>query len=370
MNGHKEGHGRQDGPGGGTAREVPTRLRQAGHRVGRLTPGPHNAITDVPGVLVGHTTLRDDAAGLYSGVTAIVPEGLGQWPTLPAALHVANGYGKFVGATQLAELGELETPVLLTSTLSAFRAADALLTWVLDRAETPPTSVNPVVGEINDSWLSARRPRPLTEAHVLAALDSAAAGPVTQGSVGGGTGACALGFKGGIGTASRLVGPINTATAERCSAEDGPAARPVTVGALVQANMGGELRVGERTVTPESAGVPRAGQRTETGSCVVVLALDIPCPPNQLTRIAARGALALGRVGANYSHGSGDYGLAFSATGSHAPRTLSPTELDAVFEGVRESVEEAVIDALLTAGTVRTPGGRAAHGLPLSAVIP
>ncbi|SDK95806.1 P1 family peptidase [Nonomuraea jiangxiensis] len=318
------------------------RLRDHGHVIGHFEPGPDNAITDVPSVRVGQTTVLDDTRGVYSGVTAIVPPAR----VVPAGFHVVNGYGKFVGATQVMELGEVETPVLLTSTLSTFRVADALLSWVLDHAAGPVTSVNPVVGEINDSWLSSVEPRPVTAEHVYAALDGARGGPVAMGNVGGGTGACALGFKAGIGTASRMV-PL----------QDGG---PVTVGVLVQANMGGELRLLGRTVTPESLGLPRPGPAGEQGSCVVVVATDAGCDARQLTRIAARGVLALGRVGAGYSHGSGDYGLAFSA----GRGMLRPPDLDQVFRAVLESVEEAVIDALLAARTVRTPSGRQAVALP------
>lgn len=331
------------------------RLRDHGHRVGTLETGPHNAITDVGGVLVGHTTLLDEARGLYSGVTAVVPTGLATAPALPAGFHLGNGYGKFVGATQVMELGEIETPVLLTATLSTFRAADALLGWLLDRAAHTPTSVNPVVGEINDSWLSTADPRPVTEAHVRAALDGATAGPVPTGNVGGGTGACALGFKAGIGTSSR-----------RLRLRGGPA----TAGVLVQANFGGDLRLLGRTVTPESLGLPRAGHRPEQGSCVVLIALDVPCPADQLTRVAARGVLALGRVGASYSHGSGDYGLAFSATGSPAPPRLTGDELNAVFTAVLDATEEATLDALLTATPVHHPANRHAPALPSTALPP
>ncbi|MEV7794748.1 P1 family peptidase [Streptomyces sp. NPDC087512] len=330
-----------------------TRLRETGRTVGRMAPGPLNAITDVPGLRVGQTTLDDAERGVHSGVTALVPAALDEAAALPAGFHVANGYGKFVGATQLMELTELETPVLLTSTLSAFRAADALVGWVLDRATTPVTSLNPVVGEINDSWLSAQ-PRPVTEAHVRAALDGADAGPVAMGNVGGGTGACALGFKAGIGSASRVV-PL-----------DGG---PVTVGVLVQANMDGDLRVAGRTVLPEDLGLERAGHTSPRGSCVVVVALDIPCTGRQLERIAARGTLALGRVGAAFSHGSGDYGLALSTRVAEAPRVLAPADLNLVFTAVLDGVEEAVIDALLAARTVRTPGGRTAHALPHSVLL-
>ncbi|MFI6985302.1 P1 family peptidase [Embleya sp. NPDC050154] len=324
------------------------RLRELGHRIGRIDPGPLNAITDVAGVRVGHATVFDTAWGVYSGVTAIVPTALQGVRSLSAGLHVANGYGKFVGATQLVELGELETPVLLTSTLSTFRVADALVSWVLDHADGPVKSLNPVVGEVNDSWLSSTVARPVTADHVFTALAEADTGPVAMGNVGGGTGACALGFKAGIGTASRRIDI------------DGRAA---TVGALVQANMDGCLRFPGRIVTPESLGLAGAGPDSAQGSCVVVLAVDFACPAAQLSRVAARGVFALGRVGAAFSHGSGDYGLAFS-TDTTTARNLEPAELDAVFAAVMDCVEESVIDALLAAETVTAPSGRVAHALP------
>ncbi|MFF7242624.1 P1 family peptidase [Embleya sp. NPDC008237] len=328
-----------------------SRVRDFGHAVGRWPTGPLNAITDVGGVRVGHTTLWDDTVGLYSGVTAVVPDALTTHASLRAGLFVGNGYGKFVGATQVMELGEVETPILLTSTMSTFRAADALLTWILGRAKTPPTSLNPVVGEINDSWLSHTRPRPLTTDHVHAALDAASPGPVAQGSVGGGTGACALGFKAGIGTASRrLPTPAGDAT----------------VGVLVQANMSGELRLPGGLVTPSCLGLPTAGPVTEEGSCVVVVATDLPCSARDLTRIAGRGVFALGRVGAAFAHGSGDYGLAFSTT--RDTQSLAPALVDTAFAATMDAVEEAVLDALLAAGTVRTPSGREAFALPHAAV--
>ncbi|MFI6479766.1 P1 family peptidase [Nonomuraea sp. NPDC050663] len=325
------------------------RLRDLGHTIGRLQPGPHNAITDVSGIAVGQTTLHDDTRGVYSGVTAIVPAALSMAPAVPAGLHVGNGYGKFVGATQLMELGELETPVLLTSTLSTFRAADSLLSWILDHATGPLRTFNPVVGEINDTWLSSTDLRPVTSDHVHEALCSASTGPVEMGNTGGGTGALALGFKGGIGTASRRV-----------SLRD----RQAVVGVLVQANMGGDLRLLGRTITPESIGLRRPGHASERGSCVVVIALDVACGVRQLERVAARGVFGLGAVGAAFSHGSGDYGLAFSSVPCESPRTLAPAELDSVFAGVLEAVEEAVIDGLLAARTIVTPSGRTATALP------
>ncbi|GAA4957173.1 P1 family peptidase [Yinghuangia aomiensis] len=297
---------------------------------------------------VGQATVFDPDQGVYSGVTAIVPTPLPGVRSLPAGFHVANGYGKFVGATQLLELGELETPVLLTSTLSTFRVADALVSWVLERSDRPVRSLNPVVGEINDSWLSATVARPVTSDHVFQALAAADAGPVAMGSVGGGTGACALGFKAGIGSASRRINLRG---------------RTVTVGALVQANMDGILRLPGRTVPPESLGLPGAGPTSAQGSCVVVLAADFPCVAAQLSRIAARGVIALGRVGAAFSHGSGDYCLAFS-TDPTTTGNLEPSELDTVFATAMDCVEESVIDALLAADTVTAPSGRVAHALP------
>lgn len=188
---------------------------------GEYPRGPLNAITDVLGVRIGHTTLQTDV--LSTGVTAIVPEALDadrRW--LPAGLSVGNGFGKLIGATQLQELGAIETPILLTSTLSAFRAADALVEWVLEQPGHETTrSLNPVVGETNDSFLSDIRSRPIQPEHVRAALETAAAGPVAEGAVGAGTGTVALGYKGGIGTASRVVGV---------------GASEYTVGAIVQSN--------------------------------------------------------------------------------------------------------------------------------------
>src|SRR5258707_1078450 len=198
----------------------PPRLRGLGIVPGLLPAGRLNAITDVPGVRVGQSTI-DDGADLHTGVTAIVPDG--PLAALPAAIAVANGYGKLVGSTQVDELGVIETPVLLTGTLSVFRVADALLSYLLDR-DPEATSLNPVVGETNDGFLSDIRRRPITEQHVLDALDSASTGLPAEGCVGAGTGTSALGFKGGIGTSSRLV--------------DGG-----TVGALVQSNFSGLLTV-------------------------------------------------------------------------------------------------------------------------------
>ena len=349
-----------------------TRARELGLGVGTLPTGPLNAVTDVPGVRVGHRTVRP-SPDVHSGVTAVVPGEVSPRAPLPAGVFRGNGYGKFLGSTQVEELGLIETPVLLTSTLSAFRAADALVGWMLERPDCADVlSLNPVVGECNDGHLSDIRSRPVGEADVRAALDGARSGPVAEGCVGGGTGLGALGFKAGMGTSSRRVGLA-----------DG---RTVTLGALVQANFGGVLRVGGTTVTPADVGLAATpapapdddsesqaaeGQAAEAGSCVVVLATDAPLDARQLARLARRGVFALARTGAGYGHGSGDYGLAFSTHGPASREALPPVPdpaLDPLFEAVLDSVEEAVLGSLLAAVTTTGVHGHTLHALPADAL--
>jgi D-aminopeptidase len=302
---------------------------------------------------VGHTTLSEPPR-LHSGVTAIVPDRVGPEHPLPAGVFAGNGYGKLIGATQIAELGTIETPVLLTSTLSAFRVADALVGWVLRQpGRERVVSLNPVVGECNDGLLSDIRSRPVREEHVRAALDGPAGGPVAEGCVGAGTGTAALGFKAGIGTSSRVVpvGGENT-----------------TVGVLVQANFRGTLRVRGREVTPADVGVPARAPAPDTGSCRVVAATDAPLDARQLTRIARRAVYALGRVGASFGHGSGDYGLAF-ATRPPAGPVVADADLDPLFRALLDAVEEAVLNSLLTARTTHGIRGDVLHPLPASALL-
>ncbi|MFW6721366.1 P1 family peptidase [Streptomyces sp. MAR4 CNY-716] len=328
------------------------RARDLGLVTGRFAPGPYGAITDVPGVRVGHVTLRKPPM-VHSGVTAIVPGDVHPGAPLPAGVFAGNGYGKLIGSTQLAELGALETPVLLTSTLSAFRAADALVGWMLERpACAEVTSLNPVVGECNDGALSDIRARPVREGHVRAALDGAAGGPVAQGCVGAGTGVAALGFKAGVGTASRLV-------------EAG--GQGACVGVLVQANFGGTLRVLGRTVSPADVGVPGPRDTPQAGSCMVVAATDAPLDARQLARVARRAVFALARTGAAYAHGSGDYAIAFGVRPGGPPPP--DAGLDPLFEGVMDAVEEAVLDSLLAATTTTGPGGRTRYALPADRLL-
>ncbi|GGS53559.1 P1 family peptidase [Streptomyces pseudogriseolus] len=324
------------------------RARDLGIVIGPTPTGPLNALTDVPGVRVGHTTVRSRPV-VHSGVTAVVPDGVRPGAPLPAGVFVGNGYGKLVGATQLAELGELETPVLLTSTLSAFRVADALVGWVLGQPENDEVlSLNPVVGECNDGYLSDIRSRPVREEHVRAALDGASAGPVAEGCVGAGTGTVALGFKAGIGTSSRVPEVAD---------------RRFTVGALVQANFGGTLRVLGRTLAPPTPSPGDAGPPAETGSCMIVVATDAPLDARQLTRVARRAVFALARTGAAYSHGSGDYAVAFTTTRPGTAPPLADATLSPLFEAALDAVEEAVLNSLLTATTTTGHTGRTVPAL-------
>jgi len=321
--------------------------------------GEWNAVTDVPGVRVGHRTIVREP-GVRTGVTAIVPEGIGPRAPLPAGLFAGNGFGKLAGATQTAGLGQVESPIVLTSTLSAFRAADALVSWMLTRPDCADVvSFNPVVGECNDAYLSDARARPVGEAEVIAAIEDAASGPVAEGCVGAGTGTCALGFKAGIGTSSRV-----------CDL----AGERVTVGVLVQANFGGTLRLLGVPVTPERLGLKTGapahpgtpGGPADAGSCMIVVATDAPLDARQLTRLARRAVFALGRVGASYGNGSGDYGIAFSVR----PAGQAPPDfaLDPLFEAVLDAVEEAVLNSLFTATTTTGVHGRTVHALPVPAL--
>lgn len=331
------------------------RARDLGIVIGRAPTGPLDAITDVPGVRVGHTTVRRDPE-VHSGVTAVVPDAVGPGTPLPAGVFTGNGYGKLIGTTQLTELGTLETPVLLTSTLSAFRVADALVGWMLRRPGCEGTQgLNPVVGECNDGFLSDIRSRPVHEEHVRAALDGASGGPVAEGCVGAGTGTVALGFKAGIGTASRTPDLGD---------------RRFTVGALVQANFGGTLRVLGRTLTPRSLGLVPGDPApvAETGSCMIVVATDAPLDARQLTRVARRAVFALARTGAAYSHGSGDYAVAFGTRPDPAA-PVADADLGPLFEAVLDSVEEAVLNSLFAATTTTGIHGRTVPALPADLLL-
>jgi D-aminopeptidase len=328
------------------------RARDLGIAVGSLPPGEHNAITDVAGVRVGHTTLIE-GSDVRTGVTAIVHDGLTGLKTLNAGLAVGNGYGKIVGTTQLSELGVIETPVLLTGTLCTFRAADALVSYMLSLPGNEQlATVNPVVAETNDGFLSDMRRRPVAGEHVLAALRGAAAGPVAEGAVGAGTGTGALGYKAGIGTSSRTV-------------DCGAAWGPVTIGALVQANFGGTLTVLGVPV-PADATTPDTDDRGN--SCVIVLATDAPLDSRRLGRVAWRSIIGMARTGSDFSGRSGDYALAFSTAATGAG-PLPDSALDRLFVAAIDVTEEAILNSLFMAHTVAGFRGHVRHAVPLGRVV-
>ena len=341
------------------------RARELGLAPGVFQPGPLNAITDVAGVRVGHATVIDGDS-VRTGVTAILPHGGNAYrERVPAALHVGNGFGKLLGATQLQELGELETPILLTCTLCVWKAADAMVEWMLAQPQMGGVrSINPLVAETNDGGLNAIRSRPITPAHVAQALAGASPGPVAEGSVGAGTGTAAFGWKGGIGTSSRRL-PENLGG--------------WTVGVLVQSNYGGVLQMMGAPVGRE---LGRYSFRTDTtrdggdGSIIMVVATDAPLSDRNLERVAARAIMGLARTGSSASNGSGDYVIAFStATGvrrAFDARRLTTTELanedmSAVFQAAVEATEEAIYNSLTMATSV-TSRGRTVEALPLDRV--
>jgi D-aminopeptidase len=358
-----------------SAQEAPrARARDLGVAPGIFAPGHYNAITDVAGVRVGQVTLAEGDS-VRTGVTAILPHpGNAYRSRVPAAVHVGNGFGKFVGSTQVNELGELETPILLTCTLCVWKAADAMAEWMLAQPDMQQVrSLNVVVGETNDGGLNDIRARPITAGAVRNALESAKSGPVQEGSVGAGTGTVAFGWKGGIGTSSRKL-PDSLGG--------------WTVGVLVQANFGGVLQV-------EGAPVSRALDRYAfqnavamqdntrgladdrgDGSVIIVIATDAPLSDRNLKRLASRGMMGLGRTGSSASNGSGDYVLAFS-TAESVRRAFDATRLQttelanepmsAVFQASVDAVEEAVYNALFMA-TTTSGNGKTVEAIPLDKV--
>jgi D-aminopeptidase len=329
------------------------RARDLGIIPGSLPAGEYNAITDVAGVRVGHATLIE-GSDIRTGVTAIVHDGLTGFGTLNAGLCVGNGFGKIVGTTQLGELGVIETPVVLTGTLCTFRAADALVSYMLSLPGNGDLrTVNPVVAETNDGSLSDMRRRPVTEEHVLAALRGAAAGPVAEGAVGAGTGTRALGYKAGIGTSSRIV-------------DCGAAAGPVTIGALVQTNFTGTLTVLGVPVPPEPDPPPDGSN--SGNSCVIVLATDAPLDSRRLGRVAWRSIIGMAHTGSDFSGHSGDYALAFSTAPADAG-PLPDSALDPLFIAAIDATEEAILNSLFMADTMTGFRGHTRQAVPLDRVL-
>jgi D-aminopeptidase len=323
-----------------------------------------NAITDVDGVRVGHATVvRGDS--IRTGVTAILPHpGNLFYDRVPAAIVVGNGFGKLLGSTQVSELGELETPILLTCTLCVWKAADALVDHLLGQPDMAEVrSINPVVGETNDALLNHIRQRPIAPEDVRTALRQARSGPVVEGSVGAGTGTVAFGWKGGIGTASRITGPPE---------------RRWTVGVLVQSNFGGDLHI---LGVPVGRVLGRNGVATRQpsgGSIMIVVATDAPLSARNLRRLGTRAFMGLARTGSVADNGSGDYVIAFSTNaevrrpraGSSRIQTadLANDAMSVLFQAVVEGTEEAIYNSLFMARTMSSRGGTV-EALPIEEVL-
>ena len=372
------------------------RIRDLGIAPGILPTGTLNAISDVDGVLVGHRTLIE-GEGIRTGVTAILAhDGNLYRDRVPGAVYVGNGFGKALGFTQVRELGELEAPIVLTNTLSIFSAAHGLADYMLNLPGNESVrSVNPVVGETNDGWLNDIRARVITSEHVADALDNATGGPVEEGNVGAGTGTRALGFKGGIGTSSRVI-----------PEKDGG----YTVGVLVQSNFGGILTVDGVPVGEELGNHYMAGQTassksdknsTETshritpsdpmtaasgynydidGSVMIVVATDAPITARNLERLAKRAFMGIARVGGFASNGSGDYVIAFSthpdvriSLDENGPKLsnteLKNSEMSPLFLAAVEATEEAILNSLFMAETMQGADGRVQEALPVDEVL-
>lgn len=352
------------------------RARDLGIAPGIFQPGDYNAITDVSGVRVGQTTVWEGDS-IRTGVTVILPhDGNIFRERVPAAMYVANGFGKLLGITQVQELGELETPIALTCTLCVWRVADAMVEYLLaQKGMEGVRSINPVVGETNDGYLNDIRVRPIRPEHVVSALESAASGPVAEGAVGAGTGTQAFGWKGGIGTSSRLL-------------PDGLGGW--TVGVLVQSNFGGVLQMLGAPIGIELGRYMYRSQVEGTGgedgddgddgdgSIMVVVATDAPLSHRNIERLASRAVLGLARTGAPGSNGSGDYVIAFSNASSvrrqpgiREPITVSDLPNDAMtalFQAAVEATEEAVYNSLFKAVTVSGHHGTT-EALPIDKTI-
>lgn len=334
------------------ASEERPRARDIGVLLGTLEPGPTNGITDVAGVLVGHATVnRGDS--IRTGVTAVVPRpGDLLRDPVAGAIVWSNAFGKMVGSTQVEELGEIETPILLTSTLNVPRVADALLDYVLGLpGHETVESVNPIVAETNDRWLNDARVRAVGHDEVFAALRGAGPALPAEGAVGAGTGTVAFGFKGGIGTSSRRLDPAHGGH---------------TLGVLVQTNYGGMLSIAGAPVS-EALGrrYPRAPSPPGGGSVIVVVATDAPLDARNLRRLAGRALLGIGRTGGDGSNHSGDYAIAFST--AHREPLVPNDAMDPLFWAAMETTEEAVYNSLFRATTV-TGRGRTVEALPIDPV--
>lgn len=343
-----------------TADEDRPRARDIGLVVGTFEPGPLNAITDVAGVKVGHATVIE-GDDIRTGVTAIIPAPGNLYTSpIPAWIHVGNGYGKMIGETQVREFGEIETPILLTCTLCVWSAANALKDWTYEQPGMGEHTVNPIVGETNDSRVNNMWADPIRHEQVYAALSNATGGPVEEGSVGAGTGTQAFGWKGGIGTSSRVLPE---------------ALGGYTIGVLVQTNFGGNLTINGAPVGRELGTYPYSGELEaarsdgdkEDGSIMMVVATDAPLNARSLDRLAMRAIMGLARTGSYASNGSGDYVISFSTHPRvRKPRTsdtpikievLVNASMSPLFAATAEATEEAIYNAIFKATTVSSSRG-------------
>lgn len=351
------------------AQEKRGRIRDFGIQIGILPTGQHNAITDVAGVSVGHKTLIQ-GSDIRTGVTAIIPhQGNIFQEKVPAAVFVGNGFGKMMGISQIEELGNIETPILLTSTLNAPKIADGLIDYMLNlRGNEKVRSVNSVVGETNDGGLNDIRGRHVQAKDVQEALASAQSGPVQEGNIGAGTGTECLGYKGGIGTASRKL----------------PESRGgYTVGVLVQTNFGGVLEINGAPVGRELHNFymqePKEAHKVD-GSCMIVIATDAPLSARNLERLAKRSYIAFGNVGSFSSNGSGDYSIAFSTHQSvrisHSSEQIERNApevgndyMSPLFMAVWEATEEAILNSMFMAEDMKGINGRTVKAIPIQETV-
>jgi len=345
------------------------RARDLGLKIGVLPVGKFNAITDVSGVKVGQTTLIS-GENVRTGVTAIIPHSGNLFQSkVPAAVFVGNGFGKLSGSTQIAELGTLESPVILTNTLNVAEGIEGDIEYTLSqKGNEQVQSVNAVVGETNDGNLNDIRGRHVTKQDVLSAIQSAVGGPVAEGSVGAGTGTVCFGYKGGIGTSSRKL-PQSLGG--------------YTVGVLVQTNFGGVLQIDGVPVGEELGKFSFSDKLLNNvdGSCMIVVATDAPLDARNLERLAKRAFIGMGKTGGIASNGSGDYVIAFSTdeTNRVPHQSAHPVTVagylhndftSQLFMAAIEATEEAVINSLLAAKTMTGSNGRKIEALPLDKVIP
>lgn len=339
-------------------------IRDLGVTIGVLPAGDLNAITDVPGVQVGHHTIIEGEQ-VRTGITAILPhDGNIFQQKVPAGIYIANGFGKLAGYSQVEELGNIETPVVLTNTLSVPVAVKALMSYTLSQKGNEEVhSVNPVVGETNDGYLNDIRGMHVTEEDVYQAINKASGGAIAQGNVGAGTGTIAFGFKGGIGTASRLL-PENLGG--------------YSVGVLVQTNFGGVLEVAGTPVGKELGKFYLSDELNESpdGSCMIVVATDAPLDARNLKRLAKRAILGLAKTGGIASNGSGDYVIAFSTAESvrisyqsvrstHSKEVIRNSAMSPLFMAAIEATEEAILNSLLHAETMQGRDGHKIEALPI-----